>query len=163
MKWYFIARGLAISQRSVDEWMVGQMIRRYRLWCLSRASKLSYTGSVFKISQLFQLKLPKELLCIQISIERDECSEGTHMCAEVCQNTCTMHNIYLQHCVSIHFECWDQIWHYFFCFSTIFAITVHWKMENDQKMEFVDNMTIIPKFCDWTWHAILFSFIYQKM
>ena len=29
-------------------------------------------------------------------------------------------------------------------------------------MKFVDNLIILPKFCDWTRHALLFLLIYQK-
>ena len=64
---------------------------------------------------------------------------------------------------STQFECWDQIWLYFLCFTTMFAVTIHSETENLRKMKFVDKLTIVPKFCDWTWHVLLFLLIYQNV
>ena len=56
---------------------------------------------------------------------------------------------------SIQFECWKQIWLYLLYFSTMFAINCTNKLENFQKMEFVDKLTMIPKFCKWNLHTLL--------
>ena len=62
---------------------------------------------------------------------------------------------------SIQFECWDQLC--FLYFFAMFAILCIQKWKISKKMEFVDKLTMIPKFCEWNLHALFGVLIYQKI